>query len=247
MLVRRGFTPVAMPLDVPFPADLDESRAAQLAERLGHYAFRLFLRGLIVRQGPVRPEEATQYLKPAQAEGYAEQLVTLGLAAREPDGRLRLTHPANTFGGTLEWWVARGLRERLAFDVALGLEFHAPGLGGDLDVVAAAEGKLLYVELKSSPPKHLSQVEVDAFLQRVRRLRPDIALFVIDTSLRLGDKVLPMFRTALGPKAPEPRRIIREVWSLTPHLYLTNARQDLMLNIGTAIAEGLQALAPPPP
>jgi hypothetical protein len=37
------------------------------------------------------------------------------------------------------------------------------------------------------------------------------------------------------------------VWQLGPHLYLTNARQDLMLNIGAAVAEGFRALAPPPP
>ena len=247
MLVRRGFTPVPIRLDAPFPPDLDDVRATQLAERLGHYAFRLFLRGLILTQAPLRPEQATAYLKPSQAEGYAAQLVALGLATRDPDGRLRLVHPANSFGGTLEWYVARELRERLGFDVALGLQFHAPGVGGDLDVVAAAEGKLLYLELKSSPPKHLAQNEVEAFVQRVRRLRPDMALFVMDTSLRLGDKVLPMFRAALGPHAPEPRRLIREVWALTPHLYLTNARQDLMLNVAAAVGEGLRALAPPPP
>lgn len=247
MVVRRGFEAVTMRPDVPFPPDLDERRAAQLSERLDHYAFRLFLRGLILRKGPCRPEEATTYVKRPQAEAYADQLVALRLAARDDDGRVRLRHPATSFGGTLEWYVARGLRERLGFDVAPGLQFRAPGVGGDLDVVAAAEGKLLYLELKSSPPKHLDQSEVEAFLERIRRLRPDLALFVMDTSLRLSDKVLPIFRAALGPGAPEPRRILREVWALTPHLYLANARQDLMLNVTAAIAEGLRGLAPPPP
>ncbi len=247
MLVRRGFTPIPIRLDVPFPHDFEEPRATQIAERLGHYAFRLFLRGLILAQAPLLPQKATAYLEPSQAEVYAGQLVELGLAVRDSEGRLRLIHPANSFGGTLEWYVARELRIRLGFDVALGIQFQAPGVGGDLDVVAAAEGKLLYVELKSSPPKHLAQNEVEAFIQRVRRLRPDLALFVMDTSLRLGDKVLPMFRIALGPGAPEPRCLIREVWALTPHLYVTNARQDLMLNIAAAVAEGLRALAPPPP
>jgi hypothetical protein len=247
MLVRRGFEPHPLLQDLPFPPDLAEAQAAQLAERLSHYAFRLFLRGLILAHTPLRPEEATAYLKPPQAEAYASQLLDLGLASRDEEGRLKLLHPANSFGGTLEWYVARELRERLGFEVAMGLEFRAPGLGGDLDVVAAAEGKLLYLELKSSPPKHLAPNEVEAFLERVRRLRPDLALFVMDTSLRLGDKVLPMFRDALGPDAPEPRRLLREVWALGPHLYLTNARQDLMLNVAAAVAEGLRALAPPPP
>jgi hypothetical protein len=41
-----------------------------------------------------------------------------------------------------------------------------------------------------------------------------------------------------------PRRIEREVWGLTPHLYAVNGRSDLMTNIGRAIAQGLRALSP---
>jgi hypothetical protein len=91
---------------------------------------------------------------------------------------------AGSFGGTLEWYVGRELRRWLGFDVATGVKFHARGIGGDLDLVAAAEGKLIYVELKSSPPKHLSKGEVGAFFDRVRLVRPDLALFVVDTALR---------------------------------------------------------------
>src|SRR5712664_1621631 len=87
---------------------------------------------------------------------------------------------------------ARELRRRLGCDVATGVKFRAPGLGGDLDVVAAMEGKLIYLELKSSPPKHLTQGEVAAFFARVRRLRPDVAVFAVDTALRLADRVLPL-------------------------------------------------------
>ena len=44
---------------------------------------------------------------------------------------------------------------------------------------------------------------------------------------------------------PTPRRIERELWALTPHLYAVNGRPDLMANVGRAIAEGLLALSPP--
>lgn len=248
MLVRRGFQPTVAPLDLPFPADLAPERVEQLAERLGHYAFRLFLRGAILRQGPFLPGDATKYVEESQAATFAEDLVTLGLAAREDAGRYRLLHPAASFGGTLEWYVARELRGRLGFDVAAGVKFHAPDVGGDLDVVAAAEGRLLYLEMKSSPPKHLAPDEVGAFFRRVRALRPHLAIFVMDTALRLSDKVLPLLQAELSTQPPpEPRRVVREVWALTPHLYVVNARQDLLTNIGIAIAEGFRALAPPPP
>ena len=248
MLVRRGFQPSVAPLDLPFPADLEGERLERLVERLGHYAFRLFLRGAILRRGSFLPSEATKYLEETNATAFAEDLVALGLAAREEDGRYRLLHPAASFDGTLEWYVARELRVRLGFDVAAGVKFHAPEVGGDLDVVAAAEGRLLYLEMKSSPPKHLAPDEVGAFFRRVRALRPHLAIFVMDTALRLSDKVLPLLQAELSTQPPPAaRRVVREVWALTPHLYVVNARQDLLGNIGLAIAEGFRALAPPPP
>jgi hypothetical protein len=248
MLVRRGFQPTVAPLDVPFPQGLDGEVAERLAERLGHYAFRLFLRGAILRRGDFTPSEATRYIGAAQATRLAEELVALELAERQEGGRYRLRYPAHNFGGTLEWYVARELRRRLGFDVAVGVKFHAPAVGGDLDVVAAAEGRLLYLEMKSSPPKHLASDEVGAFFRRVRALRPHLAVFVMDTALRLSDKVLPLLQSELSTQPPPvPRRVLREVWALTPHLYVVNARQDLMGNISVAIAEGLRALSPPPP
>ena len=249
MLVRRGFRPTQAQLDLPFPHNLDAETAERLSKQLGHYAFRLFLRGAIQNANGFAPDEATHYLEPAQAKACAEWLVDLGLAERLPRGRYRLVRPAKSFGGTLEWYVARELTRRLGFEVASGVRLHARGVGGDLDVVAAAEGKLAYLELKSSPPRNLSSREVAAFFDRVSLLRPDLTLFVVDTALRLSDKVLPMLLEELEQRRGEtklvPHRILREIWALTPRLYAVNARPDLIANIGRAIAEGLRAISPP--
>jgi len=248
MLVRRGFRPSQASLDLPFSENLEAATAERLAKQLGHYAFRLFLRGAIQKAEGFAPAEATQYLEAAQAKACAESLVDFGLAERLPRGRYRLLRPAKSFGGTLEWYVARELNRRLGFDVASGVRLHARGVGGDLDVVAAAEGKLIYLELKSSPPRNLSAREVTAFFDRTNLLRPDLALFVEDTALRLSDKVLPMLVVELAQRRVEtklvPRRIIREIWALTPRLYAVNGRPDLIANIGRAVAEGLRAVSP---
>ena len=115
------------------------------------------------------------------------------MARREEDGGYRLCIPPTTSGARWSgtWRASCGA---LGFDVAAGVKFPAPEVGGDLDVVAAAEGRLLYLEMKSSPPKHLAQDEVAAFFRRVRALRPHVAIFVMDTALRLSDKVSPCSR-----------------------------------------------------
>jgi hypothetical protein len=249
MLMRRGLRPSKSHLDIPFPEDLEGETADRLAELLGHYAFRLFLRGAILHPQGFTPKEATQYLKRPQSRAYADLLVKHGLAQRTSRSLYRLLWTAKSFGGTLEWYVARELGRRFGFDVAAGVRFHARGVGGDFDVVAAAEGKLAYLELKSSPPKNLEAREVTAFFDRVSILRPDVTLFVVDTALRLSDKVLPMLVTELehrrGGTTIVPRRVERELWALTPHLYAVNGKLDLIANIGRALAEGLLALSPP--
>jgi len=250
MLRRRGLDPSPAPPDLPLPPEAGEALRGAFAARLRHYAFRLFLRGAILARRGFSPGEATRYVDARTARGYAEELVSWGLARRLPGGRYRLHHRARSFGGTLEWWLARELRERLGLEVDTGVRSGARGVGGDLDVVAAAEGKLLYLEAKSSPPKHIAPAEIRAFLRRVRAVRPDVALFVVDTALRLSDKVLPMFADALqraGAPAPRPHRVLRETWGLGPHLYVVNAREDLVENVCRAVAEGIRALAPEVP
>lgn len=248
MLVRRGWRPQKTRPDLPFPSDLEPEAAGAISDRLSHYAFRLFLRGAILKPEGFAPSETTRYLKPAQSRSYAESLVGLGITERIARGRYRLIRPARTFGGTLEWYVSHELERRFGFDVAAGVKLHAHGLGGDLDVVAAAEGKLIYLELKSSPPKNLSAGEIAAFIDRVSLIRPDVTVFTIDTALRLSDKVLPMITSELARRrtsVPSPVRIVRECWAITPHIYAVNGRPDLIANIARAIAQGLLALAHP--
>ena len=250
MLRRRGLHPRLSRPDLPFDPGLPEESLDAIASRLGHYAFRLFLRGAILAAADFLPAETSRYLGAVQAEAMAEDCVALGLAERRLRGRYRLRTRARSFGGTLEWWVARELSARLGLEAEIGVRSGAPGVGGDLDLVAAAEGKLLYVELKSGPPKHLTDAEVRSFLLRLRAVRPDVALLAIDTSLRLSDKVLPMVERALersGGVEATPRRLLRETWAITPHLYLVSAKESLIDNACRALAEGLRALAPPGP
>jgi hypothetical protein len=247
MLARRGLRPQKAAADQPFAQPLDERLADRLSEWLGHYAFRLFLRGAIRKSEGFAPADTTRYLTKAQSGSYAEVLAGLGLAEKISRGRYRLKWAARSFGGVLEWYVGRELERRFGFDVATGVKLHVRGVGGDLDVIAAAEGKLVYVELKSSPPKNLAAGELAAYCDRLNLLRPDVSLFVVDTALRLSDKVMPMLKVELerhGYSSSSPKRIAAQLWALTPHIYAVNGSRDLMANIGKAIAAGFFALAP---
>ncbi|MBN2318060.1 MAG: hypothetical protein JXR49_03250 [Acidobacteria bacterium] len=247
MLVRRGFRPESMKADLSFPEETDDASADRFAGWFGHYGFRLFLRGAIRKQEGFLPLETTRYLTREQSGKYAEVLVELGMAEKIRAGRYRLTHDVASFGAVLEWYVARELKRRFGFDVATGVRLHVPGGGGDLDVVAAAEGKLVYLELKSSPPRNLDADTAAAFWDRVLLLRPDLSLFVVDTALRLSDKILPMLVDAFPEQESgriRPKKIGSRLWALTPHIYAVNGHRDLMANIGKAVAEGLRAVSP---
>jgi hypothetical protein len=245
MLARRGLRPEQTVREAP--CQLEDPLADRFSLWLGHYAFRLFLRGAIQKASGFMPADTTRYLTKGQSRNYAEVLVDLGLAHRIARGRYALEWPAQSFGGILEWYVGRELRRRFGFAVATGVKLHVRGAGGDLDVVAAAEGKLVYVELKSSPPKNLAASEIAAFCGRLSLLRPDVSLFVVDTALRLSDKVLPMLEEEFvrrGYAFFRPKRIAGQLWALTPHVYAVNGSRDLMANIGKAIAAGFFALSP---
>jgi hypothetical protein len=246
MLRRRGFRPKPSPPDLPFPPGFDAAHQEAVGRRLDHYAFRLFLRGAIQHPSGFRPAQATRYVDADRAREMAEALVGLGLARRSGRGSYRLLHPPRSFGGMLEWYLARELADRLGFDVATALRFGAPGVGGDLDVVAAAEGRLLYAEAKSSPPRQIADEEVRAFFGRLEALRPDLALFVVDTALRLGDKVVPMLAQELARRTGRksaPRRVVREVWRLAPGLFAVGAKGHLSANVAAAVADALLGLA----
>jgi hypothetical protein len=246
MLVRRGLKP-AKSTQTLIPPQMEEKTAERFSEWLGHYAFRLFLRGAIQKSEGFHPGETTKYLTEDQSLRYAEVLVDLGLAEESSSGWYKLKFATRSFGGILEWYVGRELALRYGFDVATGVKLHIRGGGGDLDVVAAAEGKLVYLEMKSAPPKNLSIGEISAFWTRITLLRPDLSLFVVDTALRLTDKVIPMLletSRSRGHNELQPKRIAAQTWALTPYIYAVNGSRDLMINIGNAIAAGLRARSP---
>jgi len=179
MLARRGFRPELGRPDLPFARDLTGEAAERLGELLGHYSFRSSCAGPSSAGATSRRARQTRYSPPAQEKSLADALVGLGILVR-PRRATATGSSAGRRASARPWsgtWRASCVA--VGCDVATGVKFPRPRLGGDLDVVAALEGKLIYLELKSSPQApHAGRG--GAFFARVRRLRPDVAIFAME-------------------------------------------------------------------
>jgi hypothetical protein len=206
---------------------------------LGHYSYRLFLRDVLKHRSDLRPSALGRYVAPPVVARYLRFLVAADIVRRVGRGRYRVADErVVSFGGTLEWYVAEVLRRELGCDAAYGLRIAGAAHGGDYDVVACAEGEVIYAETKSAPPRQIVQGEIGAFLDRVDTLRPDVALFVADTTLRMRDKLVPMFGAEAARRrlAWQLARLEREIWTIGPEVYLVNADPDLARNVAACLA-----------
>ncbi len=206
---------------------------------LQSYSFRLFLRDLLVLRDRFLPERLGPFFTPESVETMAGHAERLGLIRRGKGGKVRfLADGATDFGDTFEWFVAETLRRDFAADALWGVKLSGLPCGGDFDVLALASGRLLYLEAKTSPPKHIELSDMAAFLDRVGTLSPDVAVVLVDTHLRMKDKLVPLLSEALrlaGEENCEMTRIERETFSWGGRIFLTNAKRDVGSNLGVCL------------
>ncbi len=226
---ERTFLPyLASPADREYLFDLLQS-----------YSFRLFLRDILTLRDRYKPERLGPFFSPESVEEMARQVEALGIIERKRGGKIRFLAEAVTdFGDTFEWFVAETLRRQHDADVLWGVTIPGLPCGGDFDVLALLSGKLLYLETKTSPPKHIEQKEMSAFLDRVRILSPDVAIILVDTHLRMKDKLVPLLEEGLreeGMADGEMRRVERETFTWDRRIYLTNSKRDVATNLSLCL------------
>jgi hypothetical protein len=233
LLRRRGFRiykkEPGEDLLLPGPEFLDEYYAM-----LHKYSFRLFLRDVIKHQSGFTIEQVTRYATPRVTREYAEYLVRTGLLARKAVRYALVKRPIKSFGETLEWYIAEIFKREFASEAVWGVKFRRPRVGGDYDVIAKLDGSLVYVEVKSSPPKQIYDSEVAAFLDRVEDLAPAVAIFFMDTELRMKDKLVPMFEAAFAKRSADPPpvlRLERELFHVQDRIFIVNAKESVVNNL----------------
>lgn len=203
-------------------------------QHLHKYSFRLFLRDVIKNQDSFSLDMVTKYATSEVTGEYISYLENVGLIESTLSGYALTKRPITSFGPTLEWYIAEILSREFGSEAIWGVKFKRPDVGGDYDVIARFDSALIYVEVKSSPPKQIYDREIHAFLDRVYDLSPEIAVFYMDTELRMKDKIVPMFEKELANRFPNPPEVIRmerELFQIHNRIFIVNAKESVIRNV----------------
>ncbi len=233
LLKRRGFK-----IFKSEPADdlllPSEEFLSGYYEMLKKYSFRLFLRDVIKKQEGFKPEEVTRYATSGVTKEYIDYLIKIDMIEYNYSEYRLKNRPVKSFGETLEWFLAEIFKKEFAIEAIWGIRFKRPKVGGDYDLIAKVDSSILYMEIKSSPPKQIYQKEISAFFERIEDLKPEISIFFDDTELRMKDKIVLMFEDELKKKYSNPSEIARmekELFHINDKIFIINAKDNIVSNI----------------
>lgn len=244
LLKRRGFAIYKQepPDDLLLPSKRFQAGYFRMLHK---YSFRLFLRDVIKQSGPFTIDEVTRYASSSVTRDYLDHLLSVKLVKNTRGGYALSRGPVRSFGATLEWYIAEVFRREFGAEAAWGVKFRRPKVGGDYDVIARLEASLFYSEVKSSPPKQIYDSEIAAFLDRVEDLAPETAIFLMDTELRMKDKIVPMFEKELANRLADPppvERLERELFMIAGRIFILNAKESIVGNIETVVNRSYQQI-----
>ncbi len=223
--------------EILLPAEAPEEASSAFYEQMKRYSFRLFLRDMISKGEAFKPEDLTRYCSLQVVKRYLRFLEEMGVVRKEGEA-YHLSNPSiHSFGPTLEWFIAEVFKRELDSLAWYGVRFRGMPPGGDHDVTALWEGNLIYVEIKSSPPRGIEQGEIRTFFKRLKTLLPACALLLNDTHLRMKDKIVQMFEEEIA--SPSLQRLSGELFHLKHRLYILNSKKDLVKNLLTCLRDFL--------
>ncbi len=215
----------------------------QFYEMMKKYSFRLVLRDMIKYQDRFSIRDLTHYCSSKVVEGYCDLLCEMGAIIKDKKGKYRTrVSPLYSFGPTLEWSVAEMFKREFASPAIYGVSVKNTPSGGDYDVISSWNQRLVYVEVKSSPPKGVEQNEIFAFFSRMEDILPDAAFLFNDTQLRMKDKLVVMFEEELErrygkeSKALYPvERLIGELFHVQHRIFIVNSKRDVVENFSICL------------
>ncbi len=245
MLRRRGVNGIkyTSPDHIVLPEDCSQETEDTFYHLMKKYSFRIFLRDLIRHIKDLKPDHLTRYCSEEVAQQYLTILVQHHILQYVSSWQYKFTAgKVRNFGDTLEWFVAQVMRREFVSPATWGNRLKNRNVGGDYDVIAAVENRFTYIEVKSSPPKHIDIPEVTAFVDRIQSLRPDFAIFLEDTHLRMKDKLVVMFQEEMQRRYDKHaewdyavQRLQDEIFTINNIIFISNTKPDLISNIGICL------------
>ena len=231
-----------------FPADLSPLDKTRFYEMMKKYSFRLVLRDMIKYQDGFRIQDLTRYCSSRVVQGYCSLLYKMGAVIKNGRERHRTrVSPLYSFGPTLEWFIAEMFQREFASPAIYGVSVKNTPSGGDYDVMASWNQRLVYVEVKSSPPKGVEQNEISTFFSRMDDLLPEVAVLFNDTQLRMKDKLVVMFEEELErrygreSKTLYPvERLIEELFHVQNYIFIVNSKKDVVENFQVCLKHYLR-------
>ena len=225
--------------EILLPAEAPEEASSAFYEQMKRYSFRLFLRDMISKGEAFVPEDLTRYCSLQVVKRYLRFLEEIEVIKKEGETYHLLKPSIHSFGPTLEWFIAEVFKRELGSFACYGVRFRGRPPGGDYDVIALWEGNLIYVEIKSSPPRGIEQGEIRTFFKRLKTLLPACALLLNDTHLRMKDKIVQMFEEEIAHPTPSLQRLSGELFHLRHRIYILNSKKDLVKNLITCLRDFL--------
>jgi len=224
-----------------------DENISQFYRLLHRYSFRLFLRDLLEFQPSLTLQNLTHYCSEGAARRYLKTLEDLRIVRQDRDGKFTLLVDfVPNFGETLEWYLAEILHREFEAPASFRVVLRNGHVGGDYDVLALIDRFLLYVEVKSSPPKAVDNQQVRNFLSRIQDLLPDIAIFFEDTHLRMKDKIVRLFEEELirryGWLAKDNFPVVRlkdELFHTNHCVYIVNSKGGIARNFRTCFRDAI--------
>jgi hypothetical protein len=227
----------------------------QFYEMMKKYSFRLVLRDMVKYQNRFGIRDLTHYCSSKVVQGYCNLLCEMGAIIKNGRGKYRTrVSPLYSFGPTLEWFVAEMFKREFASPAIYGVSVKNTPSGGDYDVIASWNQRLVYVEVKSSPPKGVEQSEISTFFSRINDILPDVAFLFNDTQLRMKDKLVAMFEEELRRRHEREsktlypvERLIEELFHVQNHIFIVNSKKGVVENFKICLKHYLHYASHHPP
>ncbi|MGQ9507907.1 MAG: hypothetical protein ACUVTN_00760 [Thermodesulfobacteriota bacterium] len=231
-----------------FPHTLSLLRQDRFFEMMKKYSFRLVLRDVIKHQDQFSIEDLTHYCSSKVVKEYCDFLLEIGVIKKKRAGKFQLVvSPIYSFGPTLEWFISEMFKRDFFSPSIYNVSIKKTHSGGDYDVIASWNQKLVYVEVKSSPPKGVELGEVTTFFSRLEDLFPDLAFLFNDTQLRMKDKLVVMVEEELcrrygkdSQKLFPVERLVEELFHVRHRLYIVNSKKDVVENFKICLRDYLR-------